>query len=67
MNALAHKAIEPQAVVTITHNLSNTVTVDGAVSRSDRIPLTTKGDRILDVIAAAGGCSRFLPTMLLFA
>jgi polysaccharide biosynthesis/export protein len=55
VKALAHKAIEPQAVVTITHNLSNAVTVDGAVSHSDRIPLTTKGDRILDVIAAAGG------------
>jgi polysaccharide biosynthesis/export protein len=58
VNALAHKAIEPQAVVTITHNLSNTVTVDGAVNKSDRIALTTRGDRILDVIAAAGGLSQ---------
>lgn len=55
VEALAHKAIEPQAVVTINKNLSNTVAVDGEVSAGARVSLTTKGDRILDVIAAAGG------------
>jgi polysaccharide export outer membrane protein len=59
VNALTHKAIEPQVVVTISKNLSNTVTVGGEVSgggaQGQRVPLTTKGDRILDVIAAAGG------------
>jgi polysaccharide export outer membrane protein len=59
VNALAHKAIEPQVVVTISKNLSNTVTVGGEVNGGtplgQRVPLTTKGDRILDVIAAAGG------------
>jgi polysaccharide export outer membrane protein len=55
VHALAHKAIEPQVVVTITKNLSNTVTVGGEVGSGARVPLTTKGDRILDVLAAAGG------------
>jgi polysaccharide export outer membrane protein len=55
VDALAHKAIQPQVVVTISKNLSNTVSVGGEVTTGARIPLTTKGDRILDVIAAAGG------------
>ena len=62
VRALAHKAIEPQVVVTIAKNLSNTVTVGGEVAGGGsplgggpRVPLTAKGDRILDVIAAAGG------------
>ena len=52
---LQGKAIEPQAVVTITRNTSNTVTLTGEVVNGMRVPLTVKGDRILDVIAAAGG------------
>jgi polysaccharide export outer membrane protein len=55
VQALDHKAIQPQVVVTISKNLSNTVAVGGEVTNGSRIPLTTKGDRILDVIAAAGG------------
>lgn len=55
VQALAHKAIQPQVVVTIPRNVSNTVSVGGEVTSGARIPLTTKGDRILDVIAAAGG------------
>jgi polysaccharide export outer membrane protein len=55
VDALAHKAIQPQVVVTISKNLSNTVSVGGEVTTGARIALTTKGDRILDVIAAAGG------------
>jgi polysaccharide export outer membrane protein len=55
VEALNHKAIQPQAVVTISRNLSNTASVGGEVTAGARIPLTTKGDRILDVIASAGG------------
>jgi len=55
VRALAGKAIEPQVVVTISKNLSNTVSLGGEVSAGARISLTTKGDRILDVIAASGG------------
>jgi len=53
--ALQGKAIEPQVVVTISRNLSNTATVGGEVAAGARVPLSTKGDRILDVIAGAGG------------
>lgn len=52
---LQGKAIEPQALVNVTHNVSNTVTVTGEVANGARVPLTQRGDRILDVIAAAGG------------
>jgi polysaccharide export outer membrane protein len=55
VEALAHKAIEPQVVVTIAKSLSNTVSVGGEVTTGARVPLTTKGDKILDVIAEAGG------------
>ena len=55
VEALNHKAIQPQTVVTIEKNVSNTVSVGGEVTTAGRIPLTTKGDRILDVIASAGG------------
>ena len=52
---LAGKAIEPQAVVTVPRNVSNDVTVTGEVTNGARIPLSNRGDRLLDVIAAAGG------------
>jgi polysaccharide export outer membrane protein len=52
---LTGKAIEPQALVTVPHNVSNTVTVTGAVTGGARVPLTGRGDRILDIIATAGG------------
>jgi len=52
---LQGKAVEPQALVTVTKNVSNTVTVIGEVTSGARVPLTARGDRILDVIAAAGG------------
>ena len=52
---LTGKAIEPQALVTIPHNVSNTVTVTGEVTNGARVPLTSRGDRVLDIIAAAGG------------
>jgi polysaccharide biosynthesis/export protein len=55
VKSLTGKAIEPQAVVTITKNLSNTVTLGGEVAAGARVPLSSKGDRILDVIAGAGG------------
>jgi polysaccharide export outer membrane protein len=55
VHALTGKAIQPQVVVTISKNLNNTVSVGGEVTTGARIPLTTKGDRILDIIAEAGG------------
>jgi polysaccharide export outer membrane protein len=52
---LAEKAIEPQAIVTITRSVSNTATVTGEVVNGARVPLSLKGDRLLDLVAAAGG------------
>jgi len=53
--ALDGKAIQPQALVTVTKPMSNTVTVTGEVVQGARIPLSVKGDRLLDVISSAGG------------
>jgi polysaccharide export outer membrane protein len=52
---LAGKAIEPQVLVTVTRSLSNAVTVTGEVTNGARIPLSPRGDRIMDVIGSAGG------------
>lgn len=54
-DALRGKAIEPQSVVTITRNLSNTVTLTGEVTNGAMLPLSVNGERILSAIAAAGG------------
>lgn len=55
VHRLEGKAIEPQALVTVARNVSSTVTVLGEVSNGARVPLTARGDRVLDVIASAGG------------
>lgn len=52
---LSGKAIEPQALVTVSRNISNTVTVSGEVATGARVPLTPRGDRLLDVVATTGG------------
>jgi polysaccharide export outer membrane protein len=52
---LAEKAIEPQVIVTLTKSLSNSATVTGEVVAGARVPLSLKGDRLLDLIAAVGG------------
>lgn len=55
VTALAGKAVDPQVLVTVTKNISNTVSVLGEVTSGARVPLSPHGDRILDVIASAGG------------
>lgn len=55
VESLARKAIEPQAIVSISRNISNAVTISGEVSQGARVPLSPRGDRVLDVIALAGG------------
>lgn len=52
---LAGKTSDPQAMVSLTRNLSHTATVTGDVTTGARVPLNPKGDRVLDVIAATGG------------
>jgi polysaccharide export outer membrane protein len=53
--ALSGMAVEPQVLVNVVKNNSNTVTVTGEVASSGRIPLTGGGNRLMDVIATAGG------------
>jgi len=52
---LSRKAHDPQVAVRIVHNASANVTVVGEVASSQRVPLTPRGERLLDVLAAAGG------------
>lgn len=52
---LAKKALAPQVLVVDTGGPAHTVTVTGAVVHGARIPLSPAGDRLLQVIAEAGG------------
>lgn len=52
---LSGKAIEPQVVVVVTRSVSNAATVLGEATSGAIVPLSPRGDRVLDVIAAAGG------------
>ncbi len=52
---LKDKAIEPQVVVTVASAASTFVTVAGDVAKPSRVPLSLKGDRLLDIIATLGG------------
>jgi len=52
---LSGKAHAPQALVRIITSASRTVTVMGEVNNSSRVPLTPKGERLLDVLASVGG------------
>ncbi len=56
--ALVGKVANPQVLVSIADNASNTVNVLGDVRQPGRAPLGVNSDRILDVIAAAGGSAR---------
>jgi len=55
VEGLTGKAIQPQALVTLTRNVSNTATVIGEVTQGARVPLSPGGDRLLEVLAQAGG------------
>lgn len=52
---LKDKALDPQALVSVTRNISNTATVMGEVGPGARVPLSVRGDRLLAAIATAGG------------
>jgi polysaccharide biosynthesis/export protein len=53
--ALEGKALQPQVLVNVTKPTSDSVSVGGEVTMGARVPLSVRGDRILDVISAAGG------------
>ena len=52
---LASKALDPQAIVMVKRSAANSVSVAGEVIGGKRVPLSPGGDRLLQVIAAAGG------------
>ncbi|WP_153074657.1 polysaccharide biosynthesis/export family protein [Paraburkholderia bonniea] len=52
---LRGKAHMPQVLVRLAHNANSYVTVVGDVTTSTRMPLSPRGERLLDALAAAGG------------
>jgi polysaccharide biosynthesis/export protein len=52
---LAGRANDPQVVVRLAQNDARNVTVLGEVAGSRRVPIGPRGERLLDVIASAGG------------
>ncbi|MEP9355896.1 polysaccharide biosynthesis/export family protein [Xanthobacter sp. KR7-65] len=51
---LRNRAIEPQAVVSVKSQRSNSVTVIGEVTAPIKFPLTSAGERVLDAVSRAG-------------
>ncbi|MBP6110983.1 MAG: polysaccharide export protein [Sphingobium sp.] len=45
----------PQVIVRVARNATTNVTIVGDVANSTRVPLTARGERVLDVLASAGG------------
>lgn len=52
---LKGKANQPQVLVRVIRNATATVTVIGEVASSARMPLTARGEKLLDALAASGG------------
>ncbi len=52
---LGSRALDPQALVIVKRSAANSVSVAGEVIGGARVPLSPGGDRLLQVIAAAGG------------
>jgi polysaccharide export outer membrane protein len=52
---LSGKAHQPQVLVQLTRNTNTTVTVVGDVANTTHVPLTPRGERLLDILASAGG------------
>lgn len=52
---LAVQTVRPQVIVSQIGNNSNAVSVGGEVNRAGNVPLSLRGERLLDVIALAGG------------
>lgn len=55
VSRLAGRAHQPQAVVRLVQNEARNVTIVGEVGASRRVPITARGERLLDILASAGG------------
>jgi polysaccharide export outer membrane protein len=62
---LQHKANQPQVMVRVIRNATAAVTVVGEVNTSARMPLTARGERLLDALAASGGVRQPVTKMTL--
>jgi polysaccharide export outer membrane protein len=54
---LRDKAIEPQAIVTVSQSRSSLVTVTGDVKTGGQFSMSLQGTRLLDALAIAGGAA----------
>lgn len=52
LKGMAH---QPQVIIRLVRNATSNVTIVGDVTNSTRVPLTANGERLLDILAAAGG------------
>lgn len=52
---LSVQTVRPQVIVSLVGNNSNAVSVGGEVNRAGLVPLSLRGEKLLDVIAQAGG------------
>jgi polysaccharide export outer membrane protein len=52
---LSNRAIEPQAIVTLVNQRATDVSVVGEVNAPNVFPIDPGGDRVLDILAKAGG------------
>ncbi|MCZ8321945.1 MAG: polysaccharide export protein [Novosphingobium sp.] len=55
VHRLRGRANAPQAIVRLVRNSTATVTIVGEVAQSARLPLTPRGERLLDALAQVGG------------
>lgn len=55
VSRLQGKANQPQVLVRVTRNTTANVTVVGEVNTSAQVPLSARGERLLDALAATGG------------
>lgn len=59
------KANQPQVIVRLSKNVSSNVTVVGEVVNSARMPLSPRGEKLLDALATAGGVRQPINKMTL--
>ncbi len=55
VDALQNRALDPQAVVAVVEQRASSISVLGEVGAPSRFPVNPNGERLLDVIARAGG------------
>lgn len=55
VSSLTGRAHNPQAIVRLVRNEARTVTILGDVPQAKRMPLSARGERVLDAVASAGG------------